>query len=500
VSRTHRWWLAAVALAALVTDVGYAWARHDRYLTTGFDLGIFDQAVRAYSRLQAPIVPLKAPGYHLLGDHFHPILALWAPLYWIWDDPRMLLAAQAVLIAVSVVPVARFATRRIGPGPAVVVAGLYVISWPLQRMVQFDVHEIAFAVPLLAVVIDAVDRRARWTTLLACLGLLACREDMGAVVLLVGVLVAAHGFRFGGRLRPGRADLVADLGWGLGMMVLGVVGYKIATAVVIPHYADGAGFAYWTFPALGPDLPSAARFALTHPWSVVTLMVTPWRKAQTLIATGMPVLYLCLGSRYVLLTLPLLAQRLLNERELLWSTNFHYSSVLAPIIFLAAVDTLGRWSQRWAARGARRGAVGSRMVPVWLTGCAAVLITGMLVQAGDYPLSRMASASFWRRDLRVQGIDQLAAVIPPNVCVEADNTIAPQLTRRDYVTRVGRSNELATWMILDYSRADTGWQGDPPAVAYDKALARGFVPYRQRDVIVVLRKPDAAVDPICRVR
>ena len=90
-------------------------------------------------------------------------------------------------------------------------------------------------------------------------------------------------------------------------------------------------------------------------------------------------------------------------------------------------------------------------------------------------------------------------LIPDGVCVEADNTMAPQLTGRDYVTRVGRSNNLATWMVLDFSRPDTGWQGVPPAQAYAEALRRGFTAYEQRNVIVLLRRQGAMVDPVCRV-
>ncbi len=494
--REHRQ-LAGIALAVFALYSAYALLRHDRYLTTGFDLGIFDQAVRAYSRFEAPIVPLKAPGYHLLGDHFHPVIALWAPLYWIWDDPRVLLLAQAGLIAVSIWPVASFTVRRLGPVAAVVVAALYGLSWPLQRMVQFDVHEIAFAVPLIALVVDAVDRRARWTTVLACLGLLATREDMGAFVAGVGMLVAVRAIRLAGpdrRLRP-RPD---DLLHGAALVVLGGLGYRLATGVVIPHFSDGAGFVYWTFPVLGPDLGSAVRFALTQPWSVVALMVTPWRKAQTLLALGMPTLFLCLGSRYVVLTLPFLAQRMLNSRELLWSTNFHYSSVLAPILFLAAVDTvaaLRRLAQRrnWSVR-----TVDGVLVRGWLAGCTAVLVLGMLLQAGDYPVARLATREVWSRDLRVQAMERVLAQTPSQVCVEADNTAAPQLTGRTYVTRVGRSEGLATWMVLDFSRSDTGWEGTSPQVAYDQALGRGFVPVVQDDVVVLLRR-EAAVDPVCRV-
>ncbi len=497
-----RRWLAGLCLTVFTIYSTYALARHDRYLTTGFDLGIFDQAVRAYAQFHAPIVPLKGPGFHLLGDHFHPVLVLWAPLYWIWADPRALLLAQAALIAASLVPVARFTARRLGSRPALVVAGLYGLSWPLQRMVQFDVHEIAFAIPAIAVVVDAIDRRARWTTLAGCLVLLATREDMGAFVAVAGVLVAVHAVRLGGpdrRLRPRRDDLLA----GAGLVVLGGLGYRLATGVVIPHFAGGNGFVYWTFPALGPDLGSAARFAVTQPWSVLVLMLTPWRKTQTLLALGMPTLYLCLGSRYVLLTAPFIAQRMLNSRELLWTTNFHYSSVLAPILFLAAVDAVaglrrvlarrspGGWLRRWSD--------GDRLVSAWLTGCAAVLVLGMLVQAGDYPVSRIWTERFWARDLRVQAIDRVLEQIPSDVCIEADNSIAPHLTGRDYVTRIQRSNEQATWMVLDFSREDTGWQGTSPEVAYALALSRGFEPVVQDNVIVLLRRP-GEVAPVCRDR
>ncbi len=45
---------------------------------------------------------------------------------------------------------------------------------------------------------------------------------------------------------------------------------------------------------------------------------------------------------------------MLNERELLWTTNFHYSSVLAPILVPAAVDTLGRLRVGWGPAGTHR--------------------------------------------------------------------------------------------------------------------------------------------------
>src|SRR5438093_9898911 len=74
--------------------------RHDRFASNGVDLGIFDQLVWGYSRGQ--IVPNTVRGFqNLLGDHFHPILVLLGPFYWIWEDVRMLLLLQGVFLAAA---------------------------------------------------------------------------------------------------------------------------------------------------------------------------------------------------------------------------------------------------------------------------------------------------------------------------------------------------------------------------------------------------------------
>ncbi|MDQ1541115.1 MAG: hypothetical protein QOH29_1841, partial [Actinomycetota bacterium] len=91
--------LTAVLLVLYLVD---SLTRYRSYLTDGYDLGIFDQAVRAYAHFQSPIVALKGHGFDLLGDHFHPIIAALAPLYWIWDNPCVLLIGQAVVVVASV--------------------------------------------------------------------------------------------------------------------------------------------------------------------------------------------------------------------------------------------------------------------------------------------------------------------------------------------------------------------------------------------------------------
>lgn len=70
------YWTAA---ALFVVFFAVSGLRFRAMATSSWDLGIFEQAVRAYAHLRAPVADLKGPGTNLLGDHFSPVLALLAP-------------------------------------------------------------------------------------------------------------------------------------------------------------------------------------------------------------------------------------------------------------------------------------------------------------------------------------------------------------------------------------------------------------------------------------
>ncbi|CAM5684278.1 hypothetical protein SCYAM73S_04457 [Streptomyces cyaneofuscatus] len=91
----------------------YSYLQYSRFGSPSWDLGIFEQEVRAYADIRAPIVDIKGPGYLILGDHFSPIVALLAPLYWLWPSAESLLFAQAAFFALGAVIV--ISTTRVCP-------------------------------------------------------------------------------------------------------------------------------------------------------------------------------------------------------------------------------------------------------------------------------------------------------------------------------------------------------------------------------------------------
>ncbi len=196
--------LVAVGALTAVMAAGYsvfALVRNYNFQTSSYDLVIFDEAVRSYAHFGPGISIIKGvhngfgPHFSILGDHWSPILASLAPLYWIDNSPQVLLVAQAVLFALAIPPLWLFTRRAFGGGrkatiAAYLVAVTYGLSWPIASAVAFDFHEVAFAPVLTAVALERLQAGRLRTALIALAALLLVKEDMGLFVAGIGVYLA----------------------------------------------------------------------------------------------------------------------------------------------------------------------------------------------------------------------------------------------------------------------------------------------------------------------
>ncbi len=459
----------ALALAQFAVLATYSLTRYSQFLTAGHDLGIFDQVVRAYSRFRAPIAPLKGDGFNILGDHFHPIVALLAPLYWIWDDPRMLLLAQSALLAVSTVIVWRFTRRKLAPGWATLLTVGYAVGWPLQGMVNFDFHEIAFAIPLLAWAIDALDRRSDGELAAASALLLLVREDMGALVALLGVLRALR--------RPRRVGLV--------LSAASVAWLVLVTGVLIPHFSRTGRYAYWDLPGLGPDAGAALRTAITDPGTVLRLLVTPDQKWHTMLFLVVPLLLLPLLSARSLLAVPLLAERFLSARPALWGTNFHYNAPVWIILFVATVDVVGH------VHGWRRRALGSALTVALVL----VPVAGLVMEPTEVqtllPLARLVDGSAFQTTAHIRDQAAIVARVPAGVCIVADDRLASHLTSKDVVATFGLTSRRQDFYAIDLSQPVLSVEPNQKTTADALRTAQdaGFREVAHAGTVVLLQSP-----------
>ncbi|MGW4383399.1 DUF2079 domain-containing protein [Kitasatospora sp. NPDC004531] len=368
-------WLPVLPVALF--HLSLSLPRHWRMQSTGFDLGIFEEAVRGYAFLGRPVVTLKGAGFVQLGDHFSPALAVLAPFYRLWPGPQTLLVAQALLFALSAVPVTGLAVRWLGRARGVAAGLAYGLAWGLCSASKFDMHEIALAVPLLAgATVALADRRWRAAVCWA-LPLLLVKEDQGLLLAGVGGYVLLVGRR-----------------WWLGAATIAaaVLGTVLAVLVLIPAANPVGDYAY--------DAMAAANGS--DPLSRLLLPAAKWWTVACLLG---PTLLLALRSPIVLLAVLPLAARFWSPNPSYWSTDWHYNAVLAPVVFVAALDGLRR----------------VRLRPLVRLAPAAMVVAAVL--AAPVPdLSRPSAEVLTAR--------QVLAAVPDGARVAAANRLAPQLTSR----------------------------------------------------------------------
>ena len=180
-------WLIALVVFAAYTAISLC--RYVQLAPGSWDLGIFTEYVRQLAHLRAPVVNIRGTGFNLLGDHFQPIVGLIAPVFLIFPSAATLLVVQALLTAVSVIPVSRAAAAKLGTGAGRMIGAAYGLSWGLQQMIYFDFHEIAFAVPLLACSLSALLRGKVRAAAIWALPLVFVKEDQGFTVAAIGIVI-----------------------------------------------------------------------------------------------------------------------------------------------------------------------------------------------------------------------------------------------------------------------------------------------------------------------
>jgi uncharacterized membrane protein len=419
------WLIALVVFAAYsVISVSY----YVRLYPGSLDLAIFTQYVKQYADLRAPVVDVRGPGFNLLGDHFHPVVALIAPFFRVFPTPVTLLIAQALLVAISVIPVARAATARLGTTAGRLIPAAYGFCWGLQFMINFDFHELAFAVPLLAFSLSALVRGRYGAAALWALPLVFVKEDQGFTVAAIGVIILIQAWR--ARSRPHA--------WtGLLLAIWGLAWSAVSIALIIPFFNPAGDYDYWAqggvLGASGSDSVATllSQFATGYP-----------QKLATLALVLLPVLFVALRSPLVLAAIPNLALRFLNTDSAYWGPHYHYNAPLMPIVFLAAVDALAR-----ARFQGRLGAALARYVPPVMVAVAA----GLAFWA---PLHVLWQPATYTIASHVRAESAAMARVPDGVTVEATDAMAATLAARADVFWAGApTNPAPEYIAFDDARS-----------------------------------------------
>ena len=451
---------------AVIAAVGYAAIgiyRHDHFGSNAYDLGVQDQTIWGYSRLQMiPNTVEMIP--NLLGDHFHPVLMAIAPLYWIWDDVRVLLVVQAVLLAAAAIPIFWWARQRLGLIPALAFEAAYLTFWGVFSGVIFDFHHVAFAVPAVSFGLYAVlTNRNRLFWAMLALGLLT-RENIALTFAAIGVYIAVVQHRW----RLGAAVIAVSVAW-----------FATLIEFVLPAIA-GSPYGHWTYDALGTGPGSALLHVIRHPLSSLRLLVDNSAKVKLLGGLLGAWLFLPVLSPLALVAIPTLFERLWSSNPALWSASFQYSLVIAPILAFAAVDALARLQNRFSlSRWRERVGVGVSL---------AVLTAGLILSfAVVRPFDEVGT---YISSKQVSDIQSCLTVIPADAAVSASTALLPHLSHRYqiYLLTMKRDADYVAIDLAAYLGHFAPGEAADLRTTITESLASGYEVACSRGTTVVLHR------------
>jgi len=433
--------------------------RFSRYLD-GWDLGIFAQAVKAYSRWEVPLIPLKAQEpFNILGDHFSPVVALIAPVYRLFPHVQVLLIVQAALFAVSVGLMGRAARKILGSEYAAPLAACFGASWTVLAAVVFDFHEVCFVVPLLILSVGAA-WEGRWGWMAGwCALLLLTKEDSAFLVGGIALMLLAR--------RQIRAGLILGAS--------SVAYFVCVVAIVIPHFSYSGRYAYFS------ATPGSAMALLANAWNMV-------QHPRMWIVCALAVLTCGPGIRTAaaLVPVPVLFSRVIVNNPIYWSYSLHYQAPVFTACFWALMVGFASLLRAHPGQGVRRLCLGY---------ICALFASSIAIAQGEWGWQTLLGLE--PAPSRVESFDTVLAEVPPDVAIVADTYAIGHLVDADTVYLAAGSwtdSEGvpldADWVLLDRESLAQ----DNPATSWvsqriDTLVASGYTTVIRDGSVVLLTRP-----------
>jgi uncharacterized membrane protein len=442
--------------------------RHRAFNTGRYDLGNMVQTV--WNTAHGHFLQMTSgDGRQIsrLAAHFDPILAAFAPLWWIWPSPEMLLVVQAVVVALGALPVFWLANKHLRSERAALGFALVYLLYPATQWLTLnEFHPVALATPFLLFAFWYLDEDRLLPFTALAIAAAACKEEIALVVAGFGIWYALSHKR-----------------WVAGAAIAGVAGLwaAIAIAVVIPHYNAGAeSDFYGRYSEVGGSAGGILKTALTHPLRIVDAAFSA-RDLHYLLELVAPLAGLCLLAPIVLVAaLPELAINLLSSTTTQTSIHFHYTAGLIPPLIIAAI-------------------FGAKRLSRWLLPIGAIVVLAALI--GNYRLGPIpgwrhlpGGQQFQATAARVTAHDRIAEraidLIPSGEVVSATNTLGAHLSARRRVLSFPFLED-AQWVAADETQPGYADRYAPVPTAVQLAALRRNPEWHlvfEEDGILVFRR------------
>lgn len=421
-----RWMPVGLALIMMGVYLLIGLVNHQVFRTYALDLGLYTHALWQYAHHGwAYSSMVKLPPEAMLGSHFDLYLPLFSPLIYVFGT-YSLLVVQAAALVVGGIGVHRFfrLTQPERPKSALGAMAHFYLFYGVFSALGFDYHSTVVAacvVPWLFVAVSSENKPAAWV-LFVFMCMAQENVPLFAAAIAAGLwLINRHKYLWKRHF--------------LAMGVVALLWFVGSTQFVMPHLANEGTYSGFRYSILGATFSEALLTLFTQPLVLIkALFINHTGHEQGHgVKLEMHILVLLSGGvflirkpAFLVMLLPIFAQKLWHDNPAVWGIDHHYSIEFAPILAIGVWTVIGEFSSvRW--RNFCSVAV------VLLTALCTVHIMDSTVQYTDKPRIRLYQKAHYQRPYNTQVVHEALNMIPGHAAVSAQGPLVPHLVLRDSV-------------------------------------------------------------------
>ncbi|MDY7075606.1 MAG: DUF2079 domain-containing protein [Chloroflexota bacterium] len=402
-----------IAIALLVIYVAmFSWMtirQHEGFRTNALDLAKFDQAI--WNTAQGRPFHTTLIRDSVIQSHFSPILALYAPLYWLWSDVRILFIAQSICLGGAGFLIYVFFRRnKATPWPGLIIYAAYLMHPALHQVNLAEFRRITTAVLATSFALyQMLGRRYGWMALGLAIALLS-KEDMAFLTIGVGLyLILAHrSFKVGVSL------LIAGGAW------LVLVPFVVLPALTTRNITSSGQYtlAGKYFSYLGNSLAEILQNLSSNPTLILQYVLRP-KRLMSVVNLCWPTAFLfLLAPEIAVFTLPFLGYLLASTSNSMGQLEAWYPSVILPMLYWAVAVGISRVRGRWQT---------TVLIILLVTG-----IGGWFANSEVWPGRRFQPERFKVTEHHRQ-VEVALQQIPADAVVAAQSPLVPHLSHRKQI-------------------------------------------------------------------
>lgn len=400
---------------------------HYNFRTYGYDLGLFNNALYDYLHFQWNEVTLSFPHHHYkntLGDHFSVLTIFFSPFYYIFGS-YCLLVIQIISILFGSVGMQRLVFYYSNNEKLAFWSMVHFLSlWGIYSAIAFDYHDNVVAAMLVPWFIMYFEKKRILKSLLFCVLIILSKENIALWMsfILVGLIV----------FQKDRFKRI----FGLILSLFAGLYFVLVIKVVIPAInGSEQGYIHFAYDALGDNMTEAIKTIITRPQYIFTLLFENHLNNAEGFGIKSELHYIVLLSggfalflkpQYLLMLLPVFAQKLFNNDFGKWGLNYQYSVELVPILTLALFVWLNSVSDN-------RKLILTRIF-VFICIFTTMSVLDSRVSKWYNPVnSRFYTKEHYSTDYNPRLVREELNKIPSDAVVSAQSMIIPHIAFRDKI-------------------------------------------------------------------